>query len=133
MKLHRLVYVVGAVLLLFVAVAEGAPDKNEARIIPVGEEDYTCYDYSVQYAKNDSSWGIVTIGNNQLFKGVSHMVNYKHAGKNLLIHDGLYKLDYVIHDYKNTKQYFHFWERNQTPCRVYRFLQPNVLPEVQNG
>jgi hypothetical protein len=97
------------------------------QIIPKTEDKWTCYDYSVDFAKNNPDFGIVTISDNQLFRsstGYSHMVNYKVVSENILqIHDGLYKTDYLLAGWK-TQGYYHFWLEG-TPVRNYYVLQDN--------
>jgi hypothetical protein len=85
----------------------------------------TCYDFSIEYSKNNPDWGVVTLSNNCLFRGVSHDVNYKlnKTDGSLDIHDGLYSLDYTIYDWHNV-YFYHFWV-DQTPIRTYNFLRDN--------
>ena len=95
------------------------------QIMPKPQEAWTCVDYSLDFAKQNPNWGIVTISNNQLFYDVSHMVNYQFTENNtLMIHDGLYQYDYELCDWQGT-QFYHFWIPGETPCRYYRVLQDN--------
>jgi hypothetical protein len=84
----------------------------------------TCYDYSVEYAKNHPGWGCVTMSTNSLFKGSSHIVNYQLLKDNgLHIHDETNGSDYIIYGWEHSG-YWHFWI-NEKPVRSYRFLQDN--------
>lgn len=95
-------------------------------IIPASKDYWTCYDYSVDYAKNNTEWGIVTMSDNQYFHGVSHMVNYKFGNNNsLMIHDGLYNLDYTLYVWQDCGKYMHFWDNSTTPQRYYKIMQDN--------
>jgi hypothetical protein len=96
-------------------------------IIPVPQEKWTCYDWSVDFARENPEWGIVTISDNQWFNsniGVSHMVNYQKVNnETLLIHDGLYGTDYIVAGWQ-LQGYYHFWI-NETPVRNYVVMQDN--------
>jgi hypothetical protein len=95
------------------------------QILPKSQEDWNCVDYSLDFAKQNPDWGIVTLSNNQYFKGVSHMVNYQFTEENdLKIHDGLYQMNYTLYEWQGA-QFYHFWLPNETPCRNYRTLQDN--------
>jgi hypothetical protein len=95
-------------------------------IIPVTEDKWTCYDYSVNFAKENPEWGIVSMSTNMWFKGTSHMVNYKiiDGGDSLLIHDGLYRTEYEIYNFRYAG-YYHFCFKNETPVRYYRVMRDN--------
>jgi hypothetical protein len=107
-----------SVILIFLLI-----NPVSAVTIRENKEAWTCYDYSIDYYKSNPDFPPVTISDNQYFKGVSHMVNGKLEGNNLIVHDGLYELDYIMYDYKN--YYFcHFWY-NTKPVRNYKFLWDN--------
>jgi hypothetical protein len=94
------------------------------QVQPKTQADWTCIDYSIDYAKQNPEWGIVTISNNQWFRGVTHAVNYQITEQgNLKIHDGLYDRNYVLYDWQNI-QFYHFWISG-TPSRNYKVLQDN--------
>lgn len=101
-------------------------DSKAVSIIPVPKTEWTCYDYSVDFAKENTSWGIVTMSDNQWFNsncGISHMVNYQVINEtSLMIHDGLYDVDYILKDWTK-KGFFHFWEGR--PVRNYLVMQDN--------
>lgn len=89
-------------------------------------QDYwTCYDYSIDFARNNPEWGIVTMSDNPFFFGISHMVNYKIDGDLMYVHDGLYGDNYIYSGFEYSPEYFHFWDKNQTPLRTYIFLTDN--------
>lgn len=106
-------------ILLFISPAQAV------QVIPKAQDDFTCFDYSIAYAKENPDWGIVTISDNQWFWGLSHMVNYQFTENNtLMIHDGLYQYDYELYDWQGV-QFYHFWLENEIPCRDYKVLQDN--------
>ena len=97
------------------------------QIIPASEDRWTCVDYSRNFAARNPDWGIVTMANDQLFRGGSHMVNYKIDPNNpdmLLIHDGLYNADYNFGGWYSYG-FYHFWLKGETPVRNYIFLRDN--------
>jgi len=93
----------------------------------VPQEKWTCYDWSVNFARENPEWGIVTVSDNMWFNsnaGFSHMVNYQIIdNETLLIHDGLYKNDYILAGWQ-LQGYYHFWV-NETPVRNYIVMQDN--------
>lgn len=92
-------------------------------IIPKSNNNWTCYDYSINYTEKNPEWGIVTFSNNQLFKN-SHVVNYKIIDEDiLLIHDGMTKSDYIIGGWKN-QGFYHFWI-DEKPIRNYIIMKDN--------
>lgn len=112
-------FTISMLILLFISPAQAV------QVIPKTQDDFTCFDYSIAYAKENPDWGIVTISNNQWFRGVSHMVNYQFTENNtLMIHDGLYQYDYELYDWQGA-HFYHFWLENETPCRNYKVLQDN--------
>jgi hypothetical protein len=103
--------------------ARGTGEEN-VRIIKASSDSWTCYDYSVDFAKENPDWGVVTISNNQLFRGISHMVNYKLlSSERMAIHDGLLEADYTIVGWQYGN-YYHFWI-NETPKRIYVVIRDN--------
>lgn len=117
--------------LLIALIALFAQPGSAVRIIPKEEAYYDCYDWSIKYNKENPEWGIVTMSDNRLFKGTSHMVNYRLANNGLRIHDGLYGIDYTIDDYRVAKKYFRFWRADEVPVRHYKFLRANAPQETQ--
>lgn len=112
-------FTIAMLILLFMSPAQAV------QITPKTQDSWTCFDYSIAYAKEHPDWGIVTISTNQLFWGVSHMVNYQFTEEGYLqIHDGLYKTDYTLYDWQGT-QFYHFWLEDETPCRNYKVLHDN--------
>jgi hypothetical protein len=107
------------ILILFISPAQAV------QVIPKPREAFTCVDYSLEFAQKNPDWGIVTLSNNQLFRGVTHMVNYQFTKEGYLkIHDGMYQADYILCGWQGT-QFYHFWLESETPCRNYRVLQDN--------
>lgn len=112
-------------LLILVLLITASINTAAAVCIKPNYEAWTCYDWSTYYESSNPEWNIVTISEHRFFYGVSHMVCYQLDGKDLIIHDEFYHLDYTIYDYENSGLYFHFWKEDQTPVRNYRFLRAN--------
>jgi hypothetical protein len=94
-------------------------------VIEAPVSSWTCYDFSTHYAADNSDWGIVTMSENQLFRGVSHMVNCKNVtADSIEIHDGLYGLDYTLYGWQE-QGFYHFWQKDETPLRYYHVMQDN--------
>ena len=94
-------------------------------IIERTQADWTCYDYSVNFAQTHPGWGCVTISDNRYFKGTSHMVNCKVVSLDTLrIHDELYHGDYLLYNWEISKQFYHFWVES-SPIRNYMILDDN--------
>ena len=104
------------------------------------KSDWTCYDHSISFAAEHSTWGIVSISAHPYFRGISHQVNYRFLNGTLIIYDPMYRsityFDSVEDarayngDYRHV--YFHFWNENETPKRYYRLLRDN-FDEYQGG
>jgi len=124
-------FVVAVLLLISVSGALGAPindyiDSLEQNINRSERVDYwTCYDYSVDFGKNNPDWDCVTISNHRFFYGVSHMVNYQmHDNTTMIVYDGLLDNMYWINNWQWDYDYYHFWLDN-TPWRNYQYLLDN--------
>ena len=95
------------------------------QVVPKPREAFTCVDYSLEFAAQNPDQGIVTLSSNQLFRGVTHMVNYQFSEDgNLSIHDGLYQQNYTLYNWQES-YFYHFWMPGEIPCRSYRQLQDN--------
>lgn len=83
-------------------------------------EGWTCYNYSVDFAKNNPDFEVVTVSRSPEFKGISHMTNYQfYDNETMIVYDGLldklyfvYDLQWDVEDYN----YYYFWV-NETPTR----------------
>lgn len=123
-------FAVAVLLLMGVSGALGAPsdyvDTLEHNINRSERVDYwTCYDYSVDFEKNNPDWDCVTISNHRFFYGVSHMVNYQfYTNTQMIVYDGLLDNMYHINNWKWDYDYYHFWF-DCTPWRNYRYLLDN--------
>lgn len=124
-------FVVAVLLLFSVNSALGAPindyiDTLEQTINRSERVEYwTCYDYSVDFEKNNPELDTVTISNHKFFYGVSHMVNYRmYDNTTMIVYDGLYDNIYWVNNWQWDYNYYHFWLDN-TPFRNYRFLLDN--------
>ena len=86
---------------------------------------WTCYDYSVDFEKNNPVWGTVTISKNARFQGKSHMVNYYfYDNTTMIVYDGLIDNISWINNWQWDYNYYHFW-LNNTPVRNYKYLLDN--------
>ena len=88
-------------------------------------DTWTCYDHSLDYAKNNPEWGVLTISDHRFFQGQSHMVNFLIEDNVMYIHDGLYDIDYTYSNYQLAPEYFHFWDNDEIPKRNYYYLIDN--------
>jgi len=110
--------------LMFILLLALCSPTGAVSVVPVSQDHYTCYDYSVKFAENNTGWGIVTVSDNQWFKGTTHTVNYKIVTDNILqIHDGMRNADYLVGGWEK-QGYYHFWV-NETPRRNYHIMQDN--------
>ena len=97
------------------------------------KDTWTCYDHSIDYANNHDEWEVLTISHHRYFQGQSHMVNYRIEGNTMYIHDELYDIDMVYHNFKHAPEFFHFWNSDEIPKRNYYYLIDNrdvVINEV---
>lgn len=124
-------FVVAVLLLMSVSGALGAPisdyiDSLEQNINQSERvEQWTCYDYSVDFEKNNPDWDCATISNHRFFYGVSHMVNYQmYSDTQMIVYDGLLDNMYYINNWQWDIDYYHFW-LDSTPWRNYRYLLDN--------
>lgn len=124
-------FVVAVLLLMSVSGALSAPindyvdslEQNINRSERV--ERWTCYDYSVDFEKNNPDRDCVTISNHRFFYGISHMVNYQiYDNTTMIVYDGLLDNMYYINNWQWDMDYYHFW-LNSTPWRNYRYLLDN--------
>ena len=103
---------------------------------PVREdvESWVCYDYSIDYARNNPEWGIVTISNNKYFYIRSHMVNYKIVEDEIYLYDSQSNIQCsfplendCLNECNNWvyPAYYKFWSTDETPLRNYNRLQDN--------
>ena len=94
---------------------------------------WTCYDYSVDFAKNNHGWGIVTTSyfedfENPDFYGVdSHMINYYlYDNETMIVYDSFQDNMYISHGWKyDCRNYYHFWLDNSIPVRRYYEMSDN--------
>lgn len=127
-------------LISFVVAEEEEPAVNASMYYQTGsfdpvrpnEEDWVCYDYSINYARENPEWGIVTMSGNSAFRGISHMVNYKIVDSVMYIHDEMNGYNcYFRFDERTTdnpyynQTYYKFYGVNETPERVYKVMVDN--------
>lgn len=83
-------------------------------------EGWTCYDYSVDFAKNNPDFEVVTVSRSPEFEGISHMTNYQfYDDETMIVYDGLLDKLYFIHDLQwdvEDYDYYYFWI-DETPTR----------------
>lgn len=124
-------FAIAALLLMSVSGALGAPINNYVDTLEQNinrserVEQWTCYDYSVDFEKNNPEWDCVTISNYKFFYISSHMVNYQmYDNTTMIVYDGLLDNLYYINNWQWDYNYYHFW-LDSTPWRNYRFLLDN--------
>ena len=94
---------------------------------------WTCYDYSVDFKKNNNEWGVVTTSyfedfvNPDINDVDSHMVNYYlYDNDTMVVYDSIQDNMYISYGWKNDwHRYYHFWVDNSTPVRRYWSLFDN--------
>lgn len=96
---------------------------------------WTCYDYSVDFAKNNPNWDMVTISKDVNFQrhvygnGVhqgSHLLCYHfYDNTTMIVYDGLLDNMYYINNWQWDMDYYHFWLDDQQPVRNYGYLVDN--------
>jgi len=95
---------------------------------------WTCYDASIDFARENPDWGVVTVSNNPVFRGVSHIVNYQFRDEELYLYDATQNLQMGFCDKESARvdniqfehAYYHIWQDNETPLRNYRVLKDNL-------
>jgi hypothetical protein len=113
-------------ILTSMVIAASIAFTGAVTVVEAPVEKWSCFDYSTHFAAENSDWGIVTMSQNQWFRGVSHMVNYKNVtADSMEIHDGLYGQNYTLYDWQDQKMFFHFWKKESMPVRNYRVMQDN--------
>lgn len=90
-------------------------------------ESWTSYDHSVSFSQNNPEWGIVLVGNNKNFNGLSTFANYQFNETDLILHDARYNITYVslIWKYENNGNFYHFYEKEEIPPRNRAFTTDN--------
>jgi hypothetical protein len=100
------------------------------------EDTWSCYDYSINYARENPEWGVVTLSNNPCFYGQSHYVNWKVENDMLYLYDSQYNVKCGFEIDKLCMMecnewfkpcYYKFWSVDETPHRNYRILQDNSM------
>jgi hypothetical protein len=98
------------------------------------KDTWVCYDYSINYARENPEWGVVTISDNPCFYGISHCVNWKISNNNLILYDSQYDIknefpidNVCLIECNNwfKPAYYKFWSIDKTPLRNYIRLQEN--------
>lgn len=88
------------------------------------KEAWTCYDHALNFSNHNPDWGLVGMSDNKLFRGETHLVNYKLLDNNtILIHDEVYGSEYDLTGWQNSG-FYHFFI-NETPRRYYKWLIDN--------
>jgi len=121
-------------VLILVAGMSNAVPYQAGSFDPVrpNQAGWVCYDYAIDYARDNPEWGVVTISNNRYFYGVSHMVNYNISNGDLILLDihaktiEVMPLEYVHEGMLGfNPAFYHVWDANCTPLRNYRLLMDN--------
>ena len=136
----RIVLLSSMLLLLMVGVA-GAVPYQAGSFDPVrpNQDDWVCYDYAIDYAQNNSEWGVITVSSNPNFKGTSHMLNYRINGSVMEFYDPYWSVlcgseiyySVEIDDMRMGNPffepcYYHDWNVNATPWRYYKNNVENI-------
>ncbi len=109
------------IFILFLLIAPTSASFNPIR---ENKEAWTCYDYTLNFSEYNPDWGLVGMSDNKLFRGESHLVNYKLIDNDtILIHDGLNGAEYDLYGWQNDG-FYHFFI-NETPRRNYKWLVDN--------
>lgn len=121
-----LLAIIGIMLLSSVA---GAVPYQAGSFDPVrpNQDYWTCYDHSINFARENPDWGIVTVSNHPHFKYGAHMVNYKIENDTIHFYDSTWSNETKQYDYyvnidnrKTDNPYFR-------PC-YYKFNSPEKTP-----
>lgn len=113
------------ILIILAAMLLMSPASAAFDIVREDKNTWVCVDHSVDFARNNPDWGIVTISGNPNFRGASHMVNYQIVdNETIRIHDGMQNAEYEIHNWQLDGMYYHFWINEQIK-RNYWILRDN--------
>jgi len=115
------------IFLLFVGTAS-AQLYQSGSFDPVrdNEEYWTCYDYAINYARENPEWGVVVESENRLFRGEAHMLNYKILNPEHM-YDATTETTVYYNNLKNhNNKFFKFYtDPDKTPLRQYSFMTDN--------
>ena len=95
-------------------------------------DQWTCYDYSVEFNKQNPEWGLVVLSDKMSFQGECHIVNYRiNEDKILTLHDEWNQIEYNYTGWELTDDicspdHFHFFHSGELPRRSWRMLRPNA-------
>lgn len=136
-----------AVLILFCINSASAIPYQTGNFDPVrpNQDYWTCYDHSINFARENPEWGIVVVASHPYFRFGSHMVNYKVENDTIHIYDETwttysnqpYEYDISIASLKTDNPYFRpcyykFYSTNETPTRTYILLRDNSEEWLNN-
>lgn len=94
-------------LLLALVGTAGAEYNND--LIRENPEYWDCVSYTISYCNDNQEFIPCSISYLPTFKK-SHMVAVKVLDdETLLIHDGMFKAEYEVHNWQLDDQYYHFW------------------------
>ena len=111
--------------LIFLASIIPASSASSFAVVRDDPGTWTCVDHTVNYCNNNPEFIPCSISSNPLFKGISHMVAVKVIDtETLLVYDGLYNAEYIVHGWYNDGQYYHFW-KDEPIKRNYKHLIDN--------
>lgn len=106
-------------------------------------DDWTCFEFAMNWSEQHPEWGMVVISDNNRFQGMNHLVNYQiNDDKTLQIisyvkqTDGSYEVtEYVVSEWEYdtcTFDYYHFYINGEIPTRYYnRANQYQIKPNAE--
>lgn len=112
---------------------ETLPEQNQITTPQIAyPEDWTCFDFAVNWSEQHPRWGIVVISNNprfQLGHSENHFFNYQiMENGDLLIHDEFNNNEYLMKGewWYDPVKFYHFYLDGKIPTRNYSYLLPNA-------
>lgn len=131
LKMHKSIKIslLLAVLMLFCINPAAAIPYQVGNFDPVrpNQDYWTCYDHSINYARENPEWGVVVVSHHPHFRYGSHMVNYKIENDTIHFYDSTWSTETKQYDYyvniddrKTDNPYF-------SPC-YYKFCLPEKTP-----
>lgn len=103
------------------------------------QADWVCYDWAIDYARDNPEWKVITVSESPNFKHDSHMLNYQIDGDMIRFYDPYWsELEeceiYYSVEIDNMRMgnpffepcYYHVWDVNRTPWRFYKNNVENI-------
>lgn len=124
--MYKIILTIGILLSVISTASAGQYDY----VIPP-ENLWSCFDYSMDFSRNNPDWGIVLISTHPQFRGMgnSHFVNYQIVGDSLLVRENDSDWEYLIDKWQYdtcTFEYYHFYVNGEIPTRYFKYKLPNA-------